>query len=238
MANQLRLAPARDPDYSTAAAMSNDTPTLAPGTSGERALQAELGTTRQALAFYNHQVLDHLNGRMREYVARQEFLVIATAGAAGDCDSSLRTGPPGFVHVLDERQLLYPDFRGNGVLASLGNILENPRIGMLFLDMYQTQIGLHVNGSARILTSEELPTFLQSQPQGAELAQVLNSDEHERRTACWVLVDVHEAYIHCSKHIPRVERVHESATKPAGFKGGDHFAAKLSRARCLEGERR
>lgn len=59
---------------------------------------------------------------MREFIADREMVFIATADAAGECDCSLRAGLPGFVRSLDEKILLYPEYRGNGVLASLGNI--------------------------------------------------------------------------------------------------------------------
>jgi predicted pyridoxine 5'-phosphate oxidase superfamily flavin-nucleotide-binding protein len=59
---------------------------------------------------------------------------IATADAHGACDCSFRAGPPGFVQVLGDRTVLYPEYRGNEVMASLGNIAENPHVGMVFLD--------------------------------------------------------------------------------------------------------
>jgi hypothetical protein len=56
--------------------------------------------------------------------------------------------PPVF-HVLDGRSLAYPKLRGNGVMACLGNRLQNPRIGLLFMDFECDLIGVHVNGDAR-----------------------------------------------------------------------------------------
>src|SRR5271167_4836156 len=61
-----------------------------------------------------------------------------------------------FVRVLDRTTLLYPEYRGNGVLASLGNISENPHIGLIFIDFFEATIGLHVNGKARIVDNNEL----------------------------------------------------------------------------------
>ena len=46
---------------------------------------------------------------------------------SGECDCSFRAGPPGFIRVLDDRTIDYPDYRGNGVMASLGNMLEIPQ---------------------------------------------------------------------------------------------------------------
>ena len=107
-----------------------------PGSSGEQQAQARFGTADRAAAFYDHQVLASLNQPMREFIARMEMMYIATADAHGHCDCSFRAGAPGFVQVLDDKTLAYPEYRGNGVLASVGNILENPHIGMIFLDYY------------------------------------------------------------------------------------------------------
>ena len=67
-----------------------------------------------------------------------------------------RCGHAGFVKVLDERTVAYPEYRGNGVMASLGNISENPCVGLLFID-FGEQIGLHINGGARIVENNQFP---------------------------------------------------------------------------------
>ena len=127
-----------------------------PGSQGEHQAQEAFGTTRRALTFYNKQMLNALNPLMREFILRQEMVFIATADAQGACDCSFRAGLPGFVHVLDDTTLAYPEYRGNGVMASVGNIVENPHIGMIFIDFFQSTVGLHVNGKARIVDNEAL----------------------------------------------------------------------------------
>ena len=87
-----------------------------------------------------------------------EMVFIATADASGDCDASLRAGSPGFLRVLDDRTLAYPEYRGNGVMASLGNLSENPHIGLLMIDFVEDLIGLHVNGRADVLDTEAFAT--------------------------------------------------------------------------------
>ena len=165
-------------------------------------------------------MLDHLNPRMREFVARQEMMFIATADGRGECDSSFRAGPPGFVHVIDERTLTYPDFRGNGVFASAGNILENPHVGLMFLDFDRDRIGLHVNGRATLFEDMELRRRVHDLPVAEAPGQ---------KAVMWTLVQVEEAYIHCRKHIPHLRRVgaDESwGTDDSLRKGGDFFGAK------------
>lgn len=191
---------------------------------GEEQLQQRLGTTVRAERFHGEQVLDRLNARMREFVARQEMFFLATADARGVCDNTFRAGPPGFLHVLDERTLAYPEYRGNGVLASLGNIEENPRVAVLLVDFFHDRIGLHVNGRARIVDDAVLRA---AHPQ-------LPADEVPgRRPVVWVEVTVEEAYVHCAKHIPQLYKAPRGpggdgrawGTDDVRRKGGDFFGA-------------
>ncbi|QHC27477.1 pyridoxamine 5'-phosphate oxidase family protein [Streptomyces sp. GS7] len=191
-------------------------------------MQQRLGTTERADRFYNDQVLDHLNGRMREFVARQEMFFLATADRHGECDATFRAGPPGFVQVLDQRLLAYPEYRGNGVMASVGNISENPRLGILMIDFTRDRIGLHVNGRARVVLDEEMR---------AAHPELPVDPVPGRRAQLWVAVEVEEAYIHCAKHIPHLQKVPAQArgarawgTDDVRRKGGDFFGAAAEAA--------
>lgn len=130
------------------------------GSQGERELQQKYGSQQRAERFYDRQVQDHLTEKMQSLIRRQEMVFVATADAQGNCDCSPRFGKPGFVTVIDEKTVAYPEFRGNGVLASLGNIHENPHIGLVFVDFLETTVGLHVNGSARICGADHAPVPL------------------------------------------------------------------------------
>ncbi len=197
-----------------------------PGSDGEHRLQELFGTTLRARAFYEHQVLDHLNERMRDFVGRMEMVFVATADAGGEADCSFRAGPPGFVGVLDEGTLALPEYRGNGVMGSLGNIAENGHVGLLFVDFCEDGVGLHVNGRASILPSPLLaarPGLPASVAEGLQQAG-------GRAAARWVLVEVQEAYIHCAKHVPRMvpapRQPRAWGTDDAARKRGDYFRAK------------
>lgn len=196
-----------------------------PGSQGEHRLQRTYGTRQRAEAFYETQLLDHLNEAMRLFIARQEMVFISTADADGNCDCTFRAGLKGFVHVLDDRTLAYPEYRGNGVMASLGNLAENDHIGMLFIDFLRDAIGLHVNGQARILENRQVlrrPNLSERMRQ--DLA-VSGGRQPER----WVFVEVEEAYIHCSKHIPLLKKCAKEidwGTDDACKKRGDYFQAR------------
>lgn len=201
----------------------------APGSDGEHRLQNKFGNTTRALAFYRHQVIDHLNPAMQAFLARQEMMFVGTADAGGRADAAFRCGHPGFVKVLDERTIAYPEYRGNGVMASLGNISENPHVGLLFVD-FGDQIGLHINGGAQIVENPEFLEFLKDHPAeeaiigDAVLSDILHSDGgHLER---WVMVSVTEAYVQCSKHIPPMQRMDHDiqwGAEEHHLKGGDYF---------------
>ncbi|MBT2400665.1 pyridoxamine 5'-phosphate oxidase family protein [Streptomyces sp. ISL-100] len=181
-------------------------------------LQDHLGTSERADAFYDRQVHPGLTTVMRDFISRQSMVFLATADARGHCDSSFRAGPPGFVTVLDAHTLAYPEYRGNGVMASAGNMVENPHIGLLFMDFAQDHIGLHINGSARLLGDQEFRAANQANP----LIPVDTAPG--RQPELWVHITVVEAYIHCSKHIPHLE----PARRPQGAalkrpKDADYF---------------
>ncbi len=194
--------------------------------SGERLLQKKYGTEKKATAFYDNQFLTYLNQHMSSFIAEQEMVFISTSDRSGNCDASFRAGTAGFVRVVDNKTLLYPEYQGNGVMASLGNISENPHIGLMFIDFFDHSIGLHVNGGASILERDQLSSLALS----AEKIKELNEVEGDRALQ-WVAIHVEEAYIHCSKHIPKLKKEEKEirwGTDNNKYKGGDFFKAKLS----------
>ena len=186
-------------------------------------MQDKYGTSQRALKFYDKQVLNYLSPVMKEFIARQEILFIATADKHGECDCSFRFGKPGFVRALNDNYLVYPEYRGNGVLASQGNITENPHIGMIFVDFFTSTVGLHVNGKAKIVENDELLKFRNNLPDDVlEEMQVEGKQRPER----WLMVEVEEAYIHCSKHVPLLKKVDKDivwGTDDDGLKRSDFF---------------
>ncbi|RRO13830.1 hypothetical protein EIL87_21785 [Saccharopolyspora rhizosphaerae] len=219
----LELADAEPPPAPTEPQLADPfqqaSPTL-PGSAGEHLLQCAYGTEKRARRFYDDQVLDRLNDEMKRFIGRMEMAFVATADARGECDASLRAGPPGFIEVLDDQHVCYPEYRGNGVMASLGNISENPHVGILLVDFVTDLIGLHVNGKARIVEDSDLRAIYPALP---------SEFDRGRTPERWVVVQVEEAYIHCRKHIPRmmpVLRERTWGTDDVKRKGGDYFGAK------------
>lgn len=91
----------------------------------------------------------------REFIQRCPMFFIATADAAGRPDCSYKGGLPGFVRVIDDRTLGIPDYDGNGMYRTWGNVLVNPHVGLLFLD-FERPKRLRVNGVARVSEDDPL----------------------------------------------------------------------------------
>ena len=197
--------------------------TLLPGSEGEHKLQEKYESKSRAINFYEKQMLNYLAPRMKEFIARQEFLFVATADRHGECDCTSKFGKPGFVRVLSDNYLIYPEYRGNGVYANSGNMSENPHIAMLMIDFTRDTIGLHVNGKVRVVENDELQQYADNLPKN--IIEEMNL-EGKKRPERWVMVEVEEAYIQCSKHIPllkKAEKAIEWGTDNVAAKGGDYF---------------
>jgi predicted pyridoxine 5'-phosphate oxidase superfamily flavin-nucleotide-binding protein len=146
------------------------------GTAGEQMLRDKFQTN-------GIRVGQKLTPLLSSYVEAMEFFFIATADRDGNCDCSFRGGSPS-VKVLDDETLIFPDYPGNGAFQSLGNIVENPNIGMLFID-FSHQQRLRINGKAEVLDDEELRRWF------AGSIQV-------------VKVTVEQVYRNCSARIPKL----------------------------------
>jgi predicted pyridoxine 5'-phosphate oxidase superfamily flavin-nucleotide-binding protein len=123
---------------------------------GNRELQARFGS--EALA-------DRLAERMdrtaftesdKDFIESCPFFFLATADAEGQPDCSFKGGAPGFVRVVTPSLLVYPDYDGNGMFKSLGNVRVNPHVGLLFITMGEKPRRLRVNGTAELSFDDPL----------------------------------------------------------------------------------
>ena len=132
-------------------------------------------------------ISDRLNALTRQFVERSPFVCVATARPDGGLDVSPRGDPPGFVRILDERTLLLPDRPGNRIADTLTNLLEDPRIALLFL-IPGVGDTFRVNGRAKIVDDAEL---------------LAPSAVDGKVPRLGILVSVEEAYTQCSKALIR-----------------------------------
>lgn len=91
----------------------------------------------------------------RAFIERCPMFFVATADSSGRPDCSYKGGLPGFVRVVDDRTLAFPDYDGNGMYRSWGNLLVNPHVGLLFLD-FENPKRVRVNGTAQIKEDDPL----------------------------------------------------------------------------------
>jgi predicted pyridoxine 5'-phosphate oxidase superfamily flavin-nucleotide-binding protein len=90
----------------------------------------------------------------RAFIEGAAFFLLATADAQGRPDCSLKGGMPGFVRVSAPDGLTFPDYDGNGMFRSFGNIAVNPAVGLLFVAMDGKSKRIRVNGEARVLRDD------------------------------------------------------------------------------------
>lgn len=167
--------------------------------SGARRIQAALGTRQVADHIAANYVADSLDRAAAALVGRADCFYLATADSRGFPDCSYKGGLPGFVRVPAPGLLRFPSYDGNGMFRSLGNVLENPHVGLLFID-YEKPIKLRINGTARVSTEDRL---LASFPEADAVVEVEVRQVFENCPR--YLHDVrHGAY---SKYVPRPNRV-------------------------------
>ena len=130
--------------------------------------------------------LKKLDQHCRNFIALSPFLVIASANAAG-ADASPRGDAAGFVKVIDDYTLLVPDRPGNNRVDTLGNILDNPNVGLLFLVPGINET-LRVNGKAGITTEED---------------RLRSFSVKGKTPKTGLVIKVEEVYFHCAKAIIR-----------------------------------
>jgi predicted pyridoxine 5'-phosphate oxidase superfamily flavin-nucleotide-binding protein len=122
---------------------------------GMRQLQDRFDTRRLA------DRLDERLGRSafttedRTFIESRSMFFLASADAEGRPDCSYKGGDPGFVRVTADDELAFPSYDGNGMFRSLGNLLANPGVGLLFID-FESPRRLRVNGRARIHDDDPL----------------------------------------------------------------------------------
>jgi predicted pyridoxine 5'-phosphate oxidase superfamily flavin-nucleotide-binding protein len=122
---------------------------------GMRQLQDRRDTRRLADRLEQVIVRSAFTDEDRAFIQRCPMFFIATADAQGQPDCSYKGGLPGFVRVLDERTLVLPDYDGNGMYRTWGNVLVNPGVGLLFLD-FEHPRRLRVNGTAHLAEDDPL----------------------------------------------------------------------------------
>jgi uncharacterized protein len=123
---------------------------------GNRKLQDRFDSRRISDKLEEKLTRTSFNADDKAFIESMAYFFIATADAAGRPDCSFKGGMPGFVRVTGPAELAFPDYNGNGMFKSLGNLLVNPNVGLLFIAMHDKPKRLRINGSARVSDADPL----------------------------------------------------------------------------------
>jgi predicted pyridoxine 5'-phosphate oxidase superfamily flavin-nucleotide-binding protein len=135
---------------------------------GSRRLQDRFDTRRIADRLEEKTVRDYIDDDDRAFIEARDMLFIATADADGKPQSSYKGGDAGFVRVLDERTIAFPNYDGNGMYLTMGNLALNPQVGLLFID-FEGRKRMRLNGIASI---EEHDPLLADYPEAQFIVRV------------------------------------------------------------------
>jgi uncharacterized protein len=122
---------------------------------GHRLLQERFDTRRLADRIDERLVDDVIDADDKAFIESLDMFFLATADEQGRPNCSYKGGEPGFVRVLDEHTVAFPNYDGNGMYLSAGNVLVNPNVGMLFVS-FERGRRLRLNGVASIDEHDEL----------------------------------------------------------------------------------
>jgi predicted pyridoxine 5'-phosphate oxidase superfamily flavin-nucleotide-binding protein len=123
---------------------------------GNRELQEHFGSTKLADRLVERLWRDRFKDEDKAFIEDASFFFLATADADGRPDCSFKGGPPGFVKVPAPDLLVFPDYDGNGMFKSMGNIKANPHVGLLFISMGEKPQRLRLNGRASLHLGDPL----------------------------------------------------------------------------------
>jgi predicted pyridoxine 5'-phosphate oxidase superfamily flavin-nucleotide-binding protein len=163
---------------------------------GAREFQSRFDTRRLADRLEEVKVHDTISAEQRGFIESMDMFFLATADADGRPQCSYKGGDPGFVAVVDERTVAFPNYDGNGMYLSVGNMRVNPHVGMLFVDFRgDPPRRLRLNGEARIEQDDPL---------------------EDRYPGCQfvVRVGVAEVFPNCPRYIHRMSLVQRSSYVP------------------------
>jgi uncharacterized protein len=160
----------------------------------QRALQAKFGTEKMADRIEQLASHNEFNDDAKGFIEHSEMFFLTTINDKGQPTVSYKGGDMGFVKVLDSNTLIFPSYDGNGMFLSMGNIVGNANIGMLFIS-FQMPHRIRVQGTATI-------------SQDAKLLA------HYKEADFVVTVKLSELWQNCPRYIPKMEKVRDSRYVP------------------------
>lgn len=162
---------------------------------GNRQLQDQFGSRRIADRLEEKLTRLEFTEDDRRFIEGLPYFFLATADAQGRPDCSFKGGAPGFVRVTGPSEIAFPDYDGNGMFKSLGNVLTNAHVGLLFIAMHDKPRRLRVNGDARVCSDDPLLV----ETVGAQLI---------------VRVTARAIFPNCPRYVPEMQMIGPSVYAP------------------------
>ncbi|MEM9971188.1 MAG: pyridoxamine 5'-phosphate oxidase family protein [Pseudomonadota bacterium] len=163
-------------------------------TDSQRKMQAENGHEKLSMAVVHAIVRDELEQIHTDYIESRDYFFLSTVTADGEPTVSYKGGPVGFVKVLSPNRLIFPNYDGNGMWLSMGNIDEAAKIGMLFMD-FVVPWRIRIQGEAKISKDPELMAHFPGSNMVVDVA-------------------VTRAFQNCARYVHKHERVETSKYVP------------------------
>lgn len=160
----------------------------------ERALQKQHDSERLADRVVQAIVRDEIEEPHIPFITSRDFFFLSTVSAAGEPTVSYKGGAPGFVQVPDNKTIIFPNYDGNGMFKSMGNLTATSKIGLLFID-FETPNRVRVQGDATASASDP---EMDSYP-GANMV---------------VRVNVTSCFLNCARYIHKHVRTADSPYVP------------------------
>lgn len=120
-----------------------------------RELQQQFQTRQLADRIEESIVSDHLSEQTQAFIAARDMFFLSTIDHQGRPTVSYKGGDPGFLRVLNEREIAFPSYDGNGMYLSMGNIAGNPQVGLLLID-FEHPLRVRIQGTASVNIQDPL----------------------------------------------------------------------------------
>lgn len=157
----------------------------------QKAMQKLMGTESIAERIAQTRCHQFFNATDLEIICGASYFFMASTSPAGKPDVSIKAGPAGFVHIEGDSRLIFPDYDGNGMFRSLGNIQATNFVALLFVEFWAEKRKLRIHGRAKVTRESGLVSLWP----GAQLA---------------VTVDVSDIFPNCPRYLPTLEPVGRS----------------------------
>lgn len=159
-----------------------------------RQLHEEFNTTKLAELLDNGWIHEKIAEDEQNFIQTRDMFFLSSVDPDGMPTVSYKGGPVGFVRVLDDSTLVFPGYDGNGMFYSVGNIVGQGKVGLLFID-FETPHRVRVQGTAKLVREHALM---------AEFAEA----------KYLIVVEVSKIWVNCPRYIHKYKKLDQSKYVP------------------------